>query len=92
MLRKGVYPYKYMNDWEKHNETSLSKKENVYSHLDVEEVTAVDYKHVKRVCKDFQIKNLEEYHYLYVQNDTLLLTYVSEKFRNLKYVFRNIPT
>ena len=72
-----------MNDWEKHNETSLSKKGNVYSHLDVEEVTDVDYKHVKRVCKDFQIKSLEEYHYLYVQNNTLLLTYVSENFRNM---------
>ena len=27
------------------------------------------YTHAKRVCKDIEIKNLEEYHDLYVQGD-----------------------
>ena len=26
LLRKGVYPYEYMNEWGKFNETSLPKK------------------------------------------------------------------
>ena len=38
--------------------------------------------HPKRVCKDFEIKNLGEYHNLYVQSDTLLLADVFENFQN----------
>ena len=36
----------------------------------MEHITDADYTHTERVCKDFEIKNLEEYHDLYVQNDT----------------------
>ena len=57
-LRKEVYPYEYMNDWEKFNETSLPKKEHFYSHLKIEDTTDADYQHAKRVCKDFEIKDL----------------------------------
>ena len=39
----------------------------------MEHITDVDYAHAKRVCKDFEIKNLGEYHNLYVQSNTLLL-------------------
>ena len=57
LLRKGVYPNEYMNDCGKFNETSIpEKKKDVYSHLNVEDITAKDYAHVKRICKDFEIK------------------------------------
>ena len=36
-------------------------------------ITDADYVHGKRVCKDFEIKNVGEYSDLYVQGDTLLL-------------------
>ena len=39
--------------------------------------------HTRKECKDFEIKNLGEYHDLYVQSDTLLLADVFEKFRNM---------
>ena len=65
MLQKGVYPYEYMDNWEKFNETSLSEKDDFYNHLDMEDTDA-DYAHAKRVCKDFEIKNLGEFHDLYV--------------------------
>ena len=39
----------------------------------MEDITDADYAHAKRVCKDFEIKNLGEYHDLYVQGNTLLL-------------------
>ena len=56
LLQKGVYPYEYMDDWEKFNETSLPEKEDFYSHLNMEDITDADYAHAKRVCKDFEIK------------------------------------
>ena len=83
LLRKDIYPYKYMDDWEKFNETSLSEKEDFHSHLNMEDVTDADYAHAKGVCKDFEIKKLGEYHDLYVQIDTLLLADVFENFRNM---------
>ena len=82
-MRKGVYTYEYIDDWEKFNETSLPKKEDFYSHLNVEDITNADYAQAKRVCKDFQIKNLGEYHDLFVRSDTLLLAGVFENFRNM---------
>ena len=66
----------------KFNETSLPEKENFYRHLNIKSITDADYARAKKVCKKFDIKNLEEYHYCYVQNDTLLLADVFENFRN----------
>ena len=56
LLRKGVYPYEYINDWENFSETSLPEKEKFYSHLNMEDITDVDYAHEERVFKDFEIK------------------------------------
>ena len=42
-----------------------------------------DYAHAKRVCKDFETKKLGEYHDLYVQSDTLLLSDIFENFWNM---------
>ena len=44
-------------------------------------VTDADYANAKRVCKDFEIKSLGEYHDLHVQNGTLFLADVFENFR-----------
>ena len=82
LLWKGVYPFEYIDDWEKFNETSLLKKEEFYSHLNMEGITDADYVHAKEVSKDFEIKNVGEYHDLYVQIDTVLLAGVFENFRN----------
>ena len=48
--------------WEKFTEILLPEKEDLYSHLIVEDITDADYAHAKIVCKDFEIKNLGEYH------------------------------
>ena len=56
-LRKGVYPYEYIDDWEKFNEIKLSETEGFDSNLNLEDIKDADYMHVKRVCKDFEIKN-----------------------------------
>ena len=83
LLREGVYPYEYMDDWRKFNEATLPEREEFYSNLNMEEIPEVDYMHRKRVCKDFEIKGLGEYHDLYLKSDTLLLADVFENFRKM---------
>ena len=73
LLRKGVYPYEYIDDWEKFNETRLPGKEEFFSYLNMEYITNPYYMHAKRVFKDFKRKDFGEYHDLYLKSDTLLL-------------------
>ena len=54
-----------------------------YSYLNMEDITDADYAHAKKVCKDFEIKNLGEYRDLYVQRNTLLLADVFNNFQNM---------
>ena len=61
LLRKCVYLYELMDDWEKFNETTLPEKEKFYSNLNMEDIKYADYMHAKRVCKYFEIKTLGEY-------------------------------
>ena len=49
----------------------------------MEDITDVDYAHAKRVCKEFELQNLEEHYDLYVQTDTSLLVDVFENFRSM---------
>ena len=81
-LKKGVYHYEYMDNWERFNETSLPNKESFYSNLNMENIDDIDYRHANNVFKRYKLKNLGEYHDLYVQSDTLLLADVFKNFRN----------
>ena len=83
LLKKAVYPYEYMDSWERFNETSLPDKEAFYRSLNMEDITDVDYRHAKRVFKNFSNKDLGDYYDLHVQSDTLLLADVFENFRNM---------
>ena len=57
-------------------------EDHYYSKLNQKGITKEDLKHVEKVCDTFKIKDLGEYHDLYVQSDTLLLADVFENFRN----------
>ena len=81
LFRKDVYPYEYMDGWDKFNETSIPSKESFYSNLTMENITETDYRHANNVFKTFKLNNLGDYHDLYVQSDTLLLADVFENFR-----------
>ena len=42
LLRKDVYPYEYIDDWEKFNETASLEEEEFYSDLNMEDMTDTD--------------------------------------------------
>ena len=67
-----------MESWEKFDETILPTKEAFYSNLNLENISVEDYAHAQKVWDVFEIKNRGEYHDLYVQSDTLLLSDVFE--------------
>ena len=71
-----------MDSWKRFDETSLPDKKAFYSELNLEDITDKDYEHAQKVFKDLKLKNLGDYHDLYVQSDTLLLADVFENFRN----------
>ena len=56
LLQKGVYLHEYMNHWEISSETSLPEKEDFCSHLNMEEVTDLDYRQSETVCKVFKMR------------------------------------
>ena len=66
LLRKGIYLYESIDSWEILDETSLPDKEVFHSSLNMEYITSVHYRHAKRVYKEFKLKNLGDYHGLYV--------------------------
>ena len=39
LLRKGVYPYEYMDSWEKFDETALPLKKDFYTNLNLENIS-----------------------------------------------------
>ena len=51
LLRKVVYPYEYMDSWEKFNEASLPPKKDFYSELTLENISDKDYEHDQKVFK-----------------------------------------
>ena len=87
MKQKGVYPYDYMNSSDKFNETKLPNKEDFYSILNDENISDDQYNHAKNVWNTFNLKNIGEYHDLYLKSDIRLLSDVFENFRKtcLKY-------
>ena len=82
LLRKGVYPYEYMTSWDKFEETKLPPEEAFHSNLNMNDINDYDYEHAQKVWKEFKLKNLGEYHDLYLKTDTLLLSNVFEAFTN----------
>ena len=79
--RKGVYPYDYMDSFERFSEKSLPSREDFYSILNDVNISESDYSHAKRVWNAFQIRDLGDYHDLYLRTDVLLLADVFENFR-----------
>ena len=70
LLRKRVYQYEYMDNLERFGEILLPNKEDFYSSLNMEDIKDVDYRHAKKVFKEFKMNNSGEYNNLYVLSET----------------------
>ena len=81
LSKKGVYPYDFMDSFKKFKSKELPTKEQFYSILNNEHITNEEYEHAKEVWETFYMKNMGDYHDLYLLSDLLLLTDVFENFR-----------
>ena len=81
LSQKGVYPYDFMDSFEKFNQKELPTKNQFYSILNDQHITDDEYDHANKVWNTFMIKTMGEYHDLYLVSDMLLLTDVFENFR-----------
>ena len=81
LMRKGVYPYEYMDSWDKFDLPELPSKENFYNKLNDTHISDEDYLHAKNVWKTFDCKTIGDYHDLYNKTDVLLLADVFETYR-----------
>lgn len=80
--RKGVFPYDYVDSFDRLSETSLPAKEQFYNELNEEEISTQEYEFACDIWKKFGLKTLGEYSELYMKTDVLLLADVFENFRN----------
>ena len=62
LIRKGIYPYKYMDNWGRFEETTFPPASSLYSKFNMSGVSDQDYEHTCKVWRDFGIRNLGEYH------------------------------
>ena len=81
LLRKGVYPYEWMDHADKMKYTSPPEKEAFDSKLSLSSISDDDYTHAKNVWKTFHMQTMGDYHDLYLKTDVLLLADVFENFR-----------
>ena len=76
LIRKGVYPYEYMDSWDKF-------EEKFYSRLNMSGISEKDYQHACKVWNEFGLKNMGDYHDLYLETDVILLANIFESFRKV---------
>ena len=83
LLRKGVFPYDWFDNFGKLSSTSLPPKESFHSILNDSGISEEDYIHAQNVWETFKMKTMRDYHDLYLKSDVLLLSDVFENFRDV---------
>jgi hypothetical protein len=81
VMRKGAYPYCYVDSQEKFKDTSLPPIEAFNSDLSGEKCSAENYEYAKKVWGLLKCKTFLDYHNFYLRLDVTLLTDVFETFR-----------
>jgi len=83
LLKKGIYPYEYMDSFGRFHEAQLPEKEKFYSSLSGKGITDEEYAHAQKVWETFGCQTMGDYHDLYITTDVLLLADVFENFRKV---------
>ena len=83
LIRKGVYPYEYMDSWDKFEEKQLPSKDEFYNKLNMSGISEKDHQHACKVWNEFDLKNMGDYHDLYLETDVILLANIFESFRKV---------
>ena len=83
LTRKGGYSYEYMPSWDRFKNTELPAIESFYSSLNMSKINESDCKHAQRVWEEFGVRNIGDYHGLYLRTDVVLLANVFEAFRGM---------
>ena len=83
LLRKGVFPYEWFDNFDRLSETNLPPKEAFHSRLNDSDISIEDYQHAQKVWETFEMKTMRDYHNLYLKSDVLLLSDVFENFRDV---------
>ena len=83
LLRKGVFPYDWFDNFNKLSTDHLPTKEAFHSVLNDSGISEEDYQHAQNVWDVFDMKTMRDYHDLYLKSDVLLLSDVFENFRDV---------
>ena len=67
LKKKGIFPYDYLDSFDKFNETSLPNKEMFYNRLCNSNVTQEEYDHAINVWNKFNMKTFGDYHDIYLK-------------------------
>ena len=81
LTRKGVFPYEYIESFERFKETTRPEKEKYHSTPSKKDITDEEYEFAKEVWEKFKLKNIGELHDLYMNTDVMILADVFESFR-----------
>ena len=83
LISKGVYPYEFMTDRSRFDETKLPPKDKFYSRLTEEDITDEEYERACAIWSHFNCQTMRDYHDVYLKSDVLLLAQVFESFRSM---------
>lgn len=83
LLKKGVYPYEYVDSAERCNEIRLPPQKTFYSKLNGEGISEEEYAHAQKVWEIFNCKTFRDYHNLYNVVDVLQLADIFKSFRDV---------
>ena len=86
MTKKGVYPYDFMDSFQKFDYKELPTKDEFFSITTQEGITNEQYRHAQQIWDTFKMKSTREYHDLYPKFDVLLLADVFENFKRTFYI------
>ena len=83
MLQKGIYPYTYMDSFDRFSETQLPPKEAFFNDLTDSDIPDEDYERARKVWNVFDCQTLLDYHTVYRQSDVCILADVFVAFGEL---------